>query len=78
MFDGPAFDEWLKKGTDRSPLLYGGRVVHPVSAPVPAPQAKPWTPSAPLPATVVKRDEKQNVADHDDDPLDGIELVKEG
>jgi hypothetical protein len=85
MFDGSAFDEWLKKGPERNPSLYGGHTVsisvNTVSTQGNAvPVAKKAVPE-PLGKQMfedrLRFDQKQEIADADDDPFDGIEPQEE-
>lgn len=66
MFDAQMFEEWLRKGVERSPNLYGGKAVHDVSAPGKA-RSVPMRPlGEKMHKERVEFDRKQATADHDD------------
>jgi len=78
VFDCQAFEEWLRKGPERNPSLYGGRVVHPSTDPGNAPQVAKNVKLEPLGKQMMEErvefDRKQATSDHDDDPFDAIEV----
>jgi hypothetical protein len=74
MFDGTAFDEWLKKGLGRNPSLYGGQVKHPMDGDIKAPgntaTVAKKSVQCPLGKQMMEErkswDRKQATSDHDD------------
>lgn len=78
MFDAQMFEEWLRKGVDRSPNLYGGKVAHkPVDAPRNASQAHSRPLGEQMHKERVEFDRKQATDDHNDSDCREIRDVVE-